>query len=85
MRSVFIVLALWPICSKLADVRITPEGKITKQLYDVPDHEFRLMPESAFAEEKNTLFLVAMKSLKHAYPEHMYNSSQYKLATVEVK
>jgi len=68
---------------KLADVMLTPDGKLTKQLYDVQDPEFRLRPETAIAGQKNVIFLMAMKY--HASLQHAFEKSNYKMATIEVK
>lgn len=68
---------------KLADVMITPEGKITKQLYEVQDPEFRLRPETAITGQKNVVFLTAIKY--HASLQHPFELSHYKIATIEVK
>jgi len=69
--------------TRLADVMVTPEGKITKQLYDVQDPEFRLRPETAIAGQKNVVFLMAIKF--HAVLTRDFEISHYKLATIEVK
>jgi hypothetical protein len=68
---------------KLADVMVTPEGKITKQLYEVQDPEFRLRPETAITSQKNVVLLMAIKY--HASQTHAFESSHYKMATIEVK
>jgi hypothetical protein len=71
--------------NKLACLTIAPDGKMNKQLLDIPEPQFRWNVESAMTSVPNKFVLMTIKPHFSLSFEKFYNKSEYRLSSAEIK
>ncbi len=70
--------------NQFACISVTPEGLMKKQFIQLSDDDFRLMPEYAFMDANNELYLMSIRTKKAFTVAHILNHATFHLAKISV-
>jgi hypothetical protein len=66
-------------------VTVSRDGKMSKEVVDIEDPEYRLMLEEAILEGGKDLLCMAIKTTRSFSEEHLFNHASFRLAKLELK